>query len=179
MNNNIPLGNVATDEQQPLSLTSQLSGILSELRGLSSNSAADTNEALNTFQNVDLTSKKDSSAQINNGNENSTALSDERCKELFGSSDILSAIADIDAYKYRYKEGAENIDPKANPNEEHVGPMAQDLLANPVTKDSVVTDDPSGMLKVDTERLTLTTFALVTELARQLKELEARVNSSN
>ena len=173
MNNNTPLGNVATAEQ-PTTLTSQLSGILSELRNIGSiNNAANANESLNTFQNVDM--KKDSSAQINNGNENSTALSDERCKELFGSNDILSAIADIDAYKYRYKEGADKIDPKATSDEEHIGPMAQDLLANPVTKDSVITDDPSGMLKVDTERLSLTTFALVTELARRIEALEHRI----
>lgn len=176
MNNNIPLGNTAVAEQ-PSTLTNQLSGILSELRNIGSiNNAANANESLNTFQNVDLTNKKDSSAQINNGNENSTALSDERCKELFSSSDILSAIADIDAYKYRYKEGADKIDPKATPDEEHVGPMAQDLLANSVTKDSVITDDPSGMLKVDTDRLALTTFALVTELARRIEALEHNTN---
>ena len=174
MNNNIPLGNVATAEQ-PLSLSNQLSGILSELKSLGSGSAANANESLNTFQNVDL-NKKDSSAQVNNGNENNTALSDERCKELFGSSDILSAIADIDAYRFRYKPGMESVDPNATPDKERYGVMAQDLAANEVTKSAVEEDPFSGFLKVNTKELTMTTFALVTEIAKRLKVLEEKVN---
>jgi hypothetical protein len=141
------------------------------------NNANASNEGLNTIQDVD-TSKKTSSSQTTEqkpANENnSVALSDERCKELFGSTDLLDAIADIDAYRFRYKEGAEKIDPNATPDKEHVGVMAQELAANPATKDVVEQDPESGYLTVNIKDLTMETFALVTELARRVKELEAK-----
>jgi hypothetical protein len=141
------------------------------------NNANASNEGLNTIQDVD-TSKKTSSAQVTeqkpNNENNSVALSDERCKELFGSTDLLDAIADIDAYRFRYKEGADKIDPNATPDKEHIGVMAQELAANPATKD-VVEQDPSGYLTVNIKDLTMETFAAVTELAKRVKELEARL----
>lgn len=161
--------------------------------GLSSgnSNAMAANNAAMTFQNVQRTAtndmnaladamqkqdKKVDSAQKSNDTDNSKALSDERCKELFGSSDILDAIAGIDAYRYRYKEGADKIDPHATPDKEHVGIMAQDLAANDVTKSTVEQDPFSGFLKVDTKELTMTTFALVTEIAKRLKALEDKIN---
>ena len=114
---------------------------------------------------------KDSSQNSNN-KDNSTALSDERCKELFGSTDLLDAIADIDAYRFKYKPGMESLDPDATPDKEHTGVMAQDLAANEVTKSAVEEDPFSGFLKVNTKELTMTTFALVTEIAKRLKVLE-------
>ncbi len=108
--------------------------------------------------------------------EDSKALSDERCKELFGSTDLLDAIADIDAYRFHYKEGADKIDPNATPDKERYGPMAQDLLKNPVTAATVDTSDPSGFLKVDTKQLSLTTFAIVTQLAKKVEDLESILN---
>jgi len=137
------------------------------------------NENLNTFQPIDTSNKKVSSAQTteqnNNVSENNAmALSDERCKELFGSTDLLDAIADIDAYRFKYKEGADKIDPNATPDKEHVGVMAQELAANPATKDVVEQDPESGYLTVNIKDLTMETFALVTELARRVRELEVR-----
>ena len=137
------------------------------------------NESLNTFQPIDTSSKKISSAQTTEQNDNvsdnnSMALSDERCKELFGSTDILDAIADIGSYRFRYKEGAEKIDPNATPDKDHIGCMAQELAANPATKSTVEKDPESGYLTVNVKDLAMETFALVTELARRVKELEAR-----
>ena len=154
------------------------SQILKMLSGLNNkmNSANASNESLNSFQNVD-TSKKMSSAQVTeqkpNNENNSMALSDERCKELFGSTDLLDAIADIDAYRFKYKDGADKIDPNATPDKDHIGVMAQDLAANPATKD-VVEQDPSGYLTVNIKDLAMETFAAVTELAKRVKELEAK-----
>ena len=93
---------------------------------------------------------------------------------MFGSTDLLDAIADIDAYRFKYKEGADKIDPNATPDKEHVGVLAQELAANPATKD-VVEQDPSGYLTVNIKDLTMETFATVTELAKRVKELEARL----
>lgn len=138
------------------------------------------NENLNTFQPIDTSNKKVSSAQTteqnNNVSENNAmALSDERCKELFGSTDILDAIADIGSYRFRYKEGADKIEPNADPNRERVGILAQDLQKNPAISESVVEQDPSGYLTVNTKELTTNNTALISELARRLILLETRV----
>lgn len=165
--NTIPEGNTFQDQ-----IMNMLSGLNNKM-----NNANVSNEGLNTIQDVD-TSKKTSSSQVTeqkSANENnSVALSDERCKELFGSTDLLDAIADIDAYRFKYKEGADKIDPNATPDKEHVGVLAQELAANPATKD-VVEQDPSGYLTVNIKDLTMETFATVTELAKRVKELEARL----
>lgn len=164
--NTIPEGNTFQDQ-----IMQMLSGLNNKM-----NNANSANEGLNTIQDID-TSKKTSSSQVTEqkpANENnSVALSDERCKELFGSTDLLDAIADIDAYRFRYKEGADKIDPNATPDKERIGVMAQELAANPATKD-VVEQDPSGYLTVNIKDLTMETFAAVTELAKRVKELEAK-----
>ena len=165
--NTVPEGNTFQGQ-----IMQMLSGLNNKM-----NNANASNEGLNTIQDVD-TSKKTSSAQVTeqkSANENnSVALSDERCKELFGSTDLLDAIADIDAYRFKYKEGADKIDPNATPDKERIGVMAQELAANPATKD-VVEQDPSGYLTVNIKDLTMETFATVTELAKRVKELEARL----
>ena len=165
--NTSPEGNTFQDQ-----IMQMLSGLNNKM-----NNANASNEGLNTIQDVD-TSKKTSSSQVteqkSNNENNSVALSDERCKELFGSTDLLDAIADIDAYRFKYKEGADKIDPNATPDKEHVGVLAQELAANPATKD-VVEQDPSGYLTVNIKDLTMETFATVTELAKRVKELEERL----
>ena len=165
--NTSPEGNTFQDQ-----IMNMLSGLNNKI-----NNANASNEGLNTIQDVD-TSKKTSSAQVTEqkpANENnSVALSDERCKELFGSTDLLDAIADIDAYRFKYKEGADKIDPNATSDKGHIGCMAQELAANPATKD-VVEQDPSGYLTVNIKDLTMETFATVTELAKRVKELEAKL----
>ena len=95
---------------------------------------------------------------------------------MYGSTDLLDAIADIDAYRFHYKEGADKIDPNATPDKEHCGVMAQDLAANDVTKSAVEQDPLSGFLEVNTKELTMTTFAIVTEMAKRIKALEEKVN---
>lgn len=159
----------------------------------SNSSALSENNNLNTFQNVqasenqgmtDAFSKalEKSNVQKDSGqtkDDKDQALSDERCKELFGSRDLLDAIADIDAYRFRYKEGMEEVDPNATPDKVHTGIMAQDLAKHPETSAAVEEDPLSGFLKVDTKELTMTTFALVTEIAKRLKVLEDIVLKEN
>ena len=50
--------------------------------------------------------------------------------------------------------------------------MAQDLENNPVTNATVITDQATGAKMVDTKKLSLTEFAIITELANRLINLE-------
>ena len=152
-------------------------------------SAETSNNATATFRDINTSSKIDNSDKQNqqlaeamanatknkdSGSTNDTeqkALSDERCKELFGSGDLLSAIADLNAYVYKYKEGAEKIDPDATPDEKRVGILAQELQANPATSAAVETD-PSGFLKVNTKELSLTEMAVIAELCKRVEAIE-------
>ena len=158
------------------------------------NTAEKANNSTTTFQDINTSNKIDNSTKQTEGlakaiaentkntdsgaeksegkEEANKALSDERCKELFGSCDLLKAIDDLNGYVYKYKEGAEKIDPDADPDKLRVGVSAQELLANPVTAHTVETDDPSGFLKVDTSQLALTTFAIVSELAKRVRDIE-------
>lgn len=159
-----------------------------------------TNNRLNTFQEIEKAKSDDSdktasklgeaiaeatksenssSDNSSTENETSTALSDERCKELFGKDcDLLSAIADLDEYVYKYKDEAKNdpnLEGKGADDGTFVGPMAQDLAANPVTKDCVHEDPESGFLTVDTKHLSLTEMSLITMLAKRVEAIEERL----
>ena len=159
-----------------------------------------SNNSLNTFQEIEKAkndssdkqtaklgeaiaeaTKSENSSSDNSTTENdtSTALSDERCKELFGADcDLLSAIADLDEYVYKYKESAKNnpaLEGKGADDGTFVGPMAQDLASNPITADCVNEDPESGYLTVDTKHLSLTEMSLISMLAKRVEALEAYV----
>lgn len=85
--------------------------------------------------------------------------------------EVLSKYADyIHNYLYTYNEEALKVDPATDTEQEHIGPMAQDLQqVNPAT----VKEDPkSGYLTVDTGRLALMNAGAIAELARKLEALE-------
>ena len=163
-------------------------GFINPSNGLGVNRNSALNSQLNTFQAVKPGSsgnqnlakaivsetEKSKTDSTNTKDSSSLAMSDERCKELFGSTNLIDAIAEIDAYRFKYKPGAEEINPSATPDKEHYGVMAQDLAANPVTQSAVVQDE-NGFLEVDTKELTMTTFALVTQLAKRLQALEEKL----
>jgi hypothetical protein len=72
-------------------------------------------------------------------------------------------------YYYKYKPEAVEHDPTIDPNEQHIGPMAQDLeKVNP----AVVKEDDMGAKKVDTNRLALMNAGAIASLARQVEELK-------
>ena len=157
-----------------------------------------TNNRLNTFQEIEkaksdnsdktasklgeaiaeATKSEDSSSDKN---KDSTALSDERCKELFGKDcDLLNVIADLDEYVYKYKDEAKEnpeLEGKGADDGTFVGPMAQDLAANPVTQDCVHEDPESGFLTVDTKHLSLTEMSLITMLAKRVEAIEEVLKS--
>lgn len=78
-------------------------------------------------------------------------------------------------YMYTYKDEAREIDPSIDPEEEHVGPMAQDI--EKVAPDCVK-ETPEGVKTVDGQRLALVNAGVIGELARRVLELEAKVNGS-
>jgi hypothetical protein len=75
----------------------------------------------------------------------------------------------IQNFYYNYKKEAQDIDPSIDPDETHVGPMAQDIeKVNP----AAVKETEDGTKVVDTSRLALMNAGAIGELARRLSELE-------
>lgn len=88
---------------------------------------------------------------------------------------VLGAYADhIRNYVYNYKPGAEQIDPRNDPNVEHIGPMAQDIeQVNP----ACVHENEQGIKSVDTGRLAMMNAGAIADLARQMRELADRLST--
>lgn len=99
---------------------------------------------------------------------NLSALSDERMKNIIDNVDHISKLAeDIGAYYYTYK----NPEYPGADDKEHIGPVAQELEQNPITKDAVE-EDENGIKHVNGERLALSEMAIISDLARRLADLE-------
>lgn len=83
---------------------------------------------------------------------------------------VLGAYADhIKNYVYTYKNEAKSIDPSIDLNEEHIGPMAQDIeKVNP----ACVKETPEGVKTVDTARLSMMNAGAIGDLAREMGEIK-------
>ena len=86
---------------------------------------------------------------------------------------ILGAYADnIKNYVYNYKPEATQVDPNIDPNQEHIGPMAQDIeQVNP----ACIKETPEGVKTVDTSRLAMMNAGAIGDLAREVQDLKARL----
>lgn len=85
---------------------------------------------------------------------------------------ILQEYADyIYNYLYTYKQEATKIDSSIDPNEEHVGPMAQDI--EKVAPDCII--EKNGVKTVDGNRLALINAGAIADLARKLEEVMERL----
>ena len=86
---------------------------------------------------------------------------------------ILGAYADnIKNYVYNYKPEATQVDPNIDPNQEHIGPMAQDIeQVNP----ACVKETPEGVKTVDTSRLAMMNAGAIGDLAREIQEIKVRL----
>ena len=75
-------------------------------------------------------------------------------------------------YLYTYKPEATKIDPSINPEEEHVGPMAQDIekVAPDCVKETV-----GGTKVVDGNRLALVNAGVIGDLSREVLDLRERL----
>jgi hypothetical protein len=115
-----------------------------------------------------------------NINNNGSALgSDERLKEIYGDSisdRILEDFAKIAAIDFTYNSNARELygDTNGVDDKEHTGVKAQDLESQESTK-SVVEEDEHGYKTVDTQQLTMTNTAAISELSRRVLELEEKI----
>lgn len=107
------------------------------------------------------------------------SLSDERCKELFGTDgeDKIDCLARIHSYDFTYKpevvdklkDAGVGVDDKV-----HSGVIAQDLENNPAFKGVVIDEDnPTGYKALDIRALTMANTGAIGDLARRVEELEA------
>ena len=87
-------------------------------------------------------------------------------------SSVLNAYADhIRNYVYTYKPEAVEVDSRIDPEQEHIGPMAQDIeQVNP----ACVKETADGVKTVDSARLAMMNAGAIGELARQLNELNMK-----
>lgn len=88
---------------------------------------------------------------------------------------ILEAYANnIYNYLYNYKDEATAIDPSIDPQEEQIGPMAQDIeKVNP----ACVKETPEGVKEVDTGRLALMNAGAIADLAREMETMLQRLKA--
>jgi hypothetical protein len=88
---------------------------------------------------------------------------------MFGDSVLGKYAEHIQNFAYTYKPEATEIDSEIDPNEEHIGPMAQDIeQVNP----ACIKETPEGVKTVDTGRLALMNAGAIADLARELQEMK-------
>lgn len=79
----------------------------------------------------------------------------------------------IHNYLYTYTESARDIDPNIDTNQEHIGPMAQDIeKVNP----ACIKETADGIKTVDTGRLALMNAGAIADLARDVKAIKETIN---
>lgn len=186
-----------TQELQPL--VSDLSNFekptepatMPEVATNENNGNLDTNNALSTFHSISLASSNNSDKDNDTTSDQEVAsttesekntVSDERCKYGSclgeGGNDLLSAVAELNEYVYKYNDTAKEI-PGAEEHgvddEVHVGPIAQELAENPATSGAVDEDPLSGFLTVDTKALSLAEMSILSSMAKRLLALEEKV----
>lgn len=86
---------------------------------------------------------------------------------------LLGAYANnIKNYVYNYKPEATRVDPNIDPNQEHIGPMAQDIeQVNP----ACVKETSEGVKTVDTSRLAMMNAGVIGDLAREIQDIKMRL----
>lgn len=113
------------------------------------------------------------------GGENASAVSDVLLKTVYGDSlddKIIDNFAKISAISFEYNDEAKSKygQEKAVDDNQHIGVIAQELEANPITEGAVKTNK-NGDLEVDTRHLTFTDTAAIGELSRRVLALEEAV----
>ena len=109
----------------------------------------------------------------------SGAVSDVLLKTVYGDSlddKIIDNFAKISAISFEYNDEAKSKygQEKAVDDNQHIGVIAQELEANPVTEGAVKTNE-NGDLEVDTRHLTFADTAAIGELSRRVLALEEAV----
>lgn len=87
--------------------------------------------------------------------------------------DTMESYADyIRNYYYTYKDIAKDVDPSIDTEQEHLGPMAQDIeKINP----ACIKETEDGIKTVDTQRLTMMNTGVIADIIRRLDALEEKL----
>lgn len=115
------------------------------------------------------------------GGENASAVSDVLLKTVYGESlddKIIDNFAKISAISFEYNDEAKSKygQEKAVDDNQHIGVIAQELEANPITEGAVKTNE-NGDLEVDTRHLTFADTAAIGELSRRVLALEEAISN--
>jgi hypothetical protein len=115
-------------------------------------------------------------AQASEAAEVASAVSDVLLKTVYGDSlddRIIDNFAKISAISFEYNDEAKSKygEEKAVDDNQHIGVIAQELEANPITEGAVKTNE-NGDLEVDTRHLTFADTAAIAELSRRVLALE-------
>lgn len=118
-------------------------------------------------------------AQASEAADAASAVSDVLLKTVYGDSlddKIIDNFAKISAISFEYNDEAKSKygQEKAVDDNQHIGVIAQELEANPITEGAVKTNE-NGDLEVDTRHLTFTDTAAIGELSRRVLALEEAV----
>ena len=127
----------------------------------------------------DAASSGADAAQASEAAEVASAVSDVLLKTVYGDSlddKIIDNFAKISAISFEYNDEAKSKygQEKAVDDNQHIGVIAQELEANPVTEGAVKTNE-NGDLEVDTRHLTFADTAAIGELSRRVLALEEAV----
>jgi hypothetical protein len=127
----------------------------------------------------DAASSGADAAQASEAAEVASAVSDVLLKTVYGDSlddKIINNFAKISAISFEYNDEAKSKygQEKAVDDNQHIGVIAQELEANPVTEGAVKTNE-NGDLEVDTRHLTFADTAAIGELSRRVLALEEAV----
>jgi hypothetical protein len=127
----------------------------------------------------DAASSGADAAQASEAADAAAAVSDVLLKTVYGDSlddKIIDNFAKISAISFEYNDEAKSKygEEKAVDDNQHIGVIAQELEANPVTEGAVKTNE-NGDLEVDTRHLTFADTAAIGELSRRVLALEEAV----
>lgn len=100
-------------------------------------------------------------------------MSDERTKDSDKVTHISDCLNGISAYLFKYKDSYQKKynDTGLTDDKVHLGVMAQELEANPLTESAVI-ENEDGIKTVDTRQVALVDLALITDLADRIHKLE-------
>lgn len=135
-------------------------------------SGADAGSAADASSAADAASASDAASAA-------SAVSDVLLKTVYGDSlddKIIDNFAKISAISFEYNDEAKSKygEEKAVDDNQHIGVIAQELEANPITEGAVKTNE-NGDLEVDTRHLTFADTAAIGELSRRVLALEEAV----
>ena len=127
----------------------------------------------------DAASSGADAVQASEAAEVASAVSDVLLKTVYGDSlddKIIDNFAKISAISFEYNDKAKSKygQKKAVDDNQHIGVIAQEIEANPITEGAVKTNE-NGDLEVDTRHLTFADTAAIGELSRRVLALEDAV----